>query len=661
VVGIAVCVAAVLLLVSFRQWIRPSWFAVGVLVLPGLVTALCGSPLWFQTRLRWQIGDPDTTPTLHKFAFCGFLLAMLMALVAAPTTLAFDDALRLYATGYQRVSALQWWRDLERTAWRFDADFAEVRLDEPDAGAGARTCQVPGRICASTNHFRELERTLVDRSDVPLQPGLAAAPGDDWDLYRGCPDPLPAEVGANDVVGLGVGPAKPPAHAVDCARALESIGTLLPWSFTSVFARPLARLGEAGPSYSRALAADRQTRREPPAWPLAGWRWTPWLPLWLIVGLGLLVLIVHSVAVHILGLGWRNQRLLDASARVEPADGRRWLVLRATRSCLERLRSHATQSIDLRHATPSTALVTPQAGQTLLVEHVEAALRNESLRGLLLSLVSRPTPGCLILCSEIDPLYYFSQRVREVADSRVHATDEAKAATKALRVELEAQRAAWAAALGDFQKARVHPPQFPKLDESLPRHVRALLFSECRHSEPLIEIARRLASSPDLARHRDDEIVGFVLDAAEPYYRSIWELCSDDERLLLVQLAEEGVINPKRFDVFRQLHHRGLVVVEPRFDLMNRSFRDFVRSIESPERVLEWEQTPAALGWRRFSTPLYTLAAVVVAILLYTQQDLFSQMLAIATGAAGALNSLRSLGLMASAQGRPAATKTANA
>jgi hypothetical protein len=251
--------------------------------------------------------------------------------------------------------------------------------------------------------------------------------------------------------------------------------------------------------------------------------------------------------------------------------------------------------------------------------------------------------------------------VREVADSRVHVTDDAKAATKALRVELEAQRAAWAASLGDFQKARVHPPQFPQLDESLPRHVRALLFSECRHSEPLIEIAQRLASSPDLARHRDDEIIGFVLDAAEPYYRSIWELCSDDERLLLVQLAEEGVINPKRFDVFRQLHHRGLVVVEPRFDLMNGSFRDFVRSIESPERVLEWEQTPAALGWRRFSTPLYTLAAVVVAILLYTQQDLFSQMLAIATGAAGALNSLRSLGLMANAQSRPAATKTANA
>lgn len=657
VVGIAVCVAAVLLLVWIRQLIPPSWFAIGVLVVPGLVTALCGSPLWFQTRLRWQIGDPDTTPTLHKFAFCGFLLAMLLALVATPTTLAFDDALRLYATGYQRVSALQWWRDLERTAWRFDAEFAEIAeeaFDPPGASAGARTCEVPGRTCASTSHFRELQRTLIDRTDVPMQAGATRPQGEDWDLYRGCPDPLPAE-------DLGGDRAEPPAHAVDCTSALESIGTLLPWSFTTVFSRPLARLGEAGPSYARALAANRETDRSPPARPLAGWRWTAWLALGLVVGVGLLVFIVHSVAVHILGLGWRNQRLLDASERVEPADGRRWLVLRPTRPCLQRLKLRATQSVDLRHATPPGALVTPQAGQTLIVEHAEAALKDDTLRGLLLSLVSRPSPGCLILCSEIDPLYYFSQRVREAAESSVHATDEAKAATRALRAELESQRAAWAAALSDFQKARVHPPQFPTLDESLPRPVRALLFAECRHSESLIEIAQRLAASPDLARHREDEIIGFVLDAAEPHYRSIWELCSDDERLLLVQLAEEGVINPKRFDVFRQLHHRGLVVVEPRFDLMNRSFRDFVRSIESPERILEWERTPAALGWRRFSTPLYTLAAVVVAILLYTQQDLLSQMLAIATGAAGALNSLRSLGLMANAQSRPAATKTANA
>jgi hypothetical protein len=175
------------------------------------------------------------------------------------------------------------------------------------------------------------------------------------------------------------------------------------------------------------------------------------------------------------------------------------------------------------------------------------------------------------------------------------------------------------------------------------------------------EIAERLARAPDLASHSENEVIGFILDAALPYYRSLWDLCTEGERLLLIQLAEEGVVNPKRFDLLRQLHHRGLVLVEPRFQLMNRSFTAFVKNVENRERVIEMEYTPAALGWKRFSTPLYTLAAVVIAILLYTQQDLVAQMLGIATGAAGALNSLRNIGLLArSAEGK-AEHKSANA
>jgi len=655
-VGIVVCVVAVLTLVAVRPLFpSPGWFAVGVLVIPGLVTVLCGSPLWFRTRLRWQLGDADSTPTLHKVAFCGFLLSMLLALVATPTVLAFDDSLRLYSAGYQRVSALQWWRDVERAARRFDAEYAEVR-ELPEPASGMELCGPLGRICASSTHYAKLVATLIDRSDLPTASGAGPGPGREWDLYRSCPNPL-----ARD--GHGLVADFPSADLADCSRVHQSIGAQLPWSFTTRLARPLAGFGDSGPAFARALAAGR-VEIDAPATPLSGWTRTGWTILWILVGIALLVFITHSVAVHILGLGWRNQRLLDASARVEKGDGKRWLVVRPTRACLERLNSGATNVVDLRHATASAQLVAPESGQTLVVKHLETALTDESLRRSLLALAATPSPGCLILCSEIDPLYYLSQRVREAAETRVDPSlgaDAAKDTSRAIRVELQSLRAAWALALSDFQKARVHPPAFPKLDETLPRPVRALLFSECRHSEPLIEIAERLARSPDLADHREDEIIGFVLDAAEPYYRSVWELCTDDERLLLVQLAEEGVVNPKRFAVFRQLHHRGLVVVEPRFDLMNQSFRDFVRSVESPERVLEWEQTPAALGWKRFSTPLYTLAAVVIAILLYTQQDLFSQMLALATGAAGALNSLRGLGIIANAKSPPPATKTANA
>ena len=69
---------------------------------------------------------------------------------------------------------------------------------------------------------------------------------------------------------------------------------------------------------------------------------------------------------------------------------------------------------------------------------------------------------------------------------------------------------------------------------------------ECGHTEPLIEIGSRLLKSANLADHTDEAIAGFVLDAALPYYRSIWEQCSRRERLVLVHLAQEGLVNPKR-------------------------------------------------------------------------------------------------------------------
>lgn len=310
--------------------------------------------------------------------------------------------------------------------------------------------------------------------------------------------------------------------------------------------------------------------------------------------------------------------------------------------------------IDLRHAGTSPQLTAPLAGEVLLVEHVEAALVDDKLRKSLLALAAAPVDGCLILSSEIDLLFYVSQRAREALETDFGSespTQEERLARQRNCDELQTQRAAWAEALRDFHKVRMNPPKFPWLGDHVPPEIWALLEEECGGSGPLIEIAQRLAKSRDLAGHREDEIIGFVLDAAEPYYRSVWDLCSRDERLVLVQLAEEGVVNPKRFDIVRRLHHRGLVDVDPRFALMNRSFLQFVRSVETPERVSEWEQNQAGLGWKRLATPLYTLAAVVIAILLYTQQNLVSQMLAIATGAAGALNSLRSLGLLARAPG----------
>ena len=193
-------------------------------------------------------------------------------------------------------------------------------------------------------------------------------------------------------------------------------------------------------------------------------------------------------------------------------------------------------------------------------------------------------------------------------------------------------------------KVREDPPKFPKMKKDCPNpQFYERIKAECCHSTTLIEIGERLLRHPRLHEHRWDEVVGFVLDAAEPYYRSLWELCSREERVVVIQLAESGLINPKRIGLVRRLARRGLVVVDPRFRIMNESFERFVRTVEPREHVVEWERSSTGMSWGKLATPLYALAAIVIAILLFTEQALFSSALVVATGAARTLGSLRGL------------------
>jgi hypothetical protein len=43
-----------------------------------------------------------------------------------------------------------------------------------------------------------------------------------------------------------------------------------------------------------------------------------------------------------------------------------------------------------------------------------------------------------------------------------------------------------------------------------------------------------------------DECLGLIQDAAWSYYYALWTACTPEEQLTLVQLVDEGLINPKR-------------------------------------------------------------------------------------------------------------------
>jgi hypothetical protein len=76
---------------------------------------------------------------------------------------------------------------------------------------------------------------------------------------------------------------------------------------------------------------------------------------------------------------------------------------------------------------------------------------------------------------------------------------------------------------------------------------------------------------------------------------------------------------------------------------MNDSFRSFVREAEPPEQIAAWERSDPHDTWSRVGTPLYMLAAVALALLLFTEQGLFTGVLAMGAAASNALRSIRAI------------------
>lgn len=114
---------------------------------------------------------------------------------------------------------------------------------------------------------------------------------------------------------------------------------------------------------------------------------------------------------------------------------------------------------------------------------------------------------------------------------------------------------------------------------------------------------------------------GFDADA-QPFYRSVWDACSTDEKLALRHLVDEDVVNPRNASVIAALACKGLVRRERTFHVASEPFRRFILNASSTNQVTEWEHENVKLPWTTLSTTLATVAFGIGGLLVFTQQQL---------------------------------------
>jgi hypothetical protein len=172
------------------------------------------------------------------------------------------------------------------------------------------------------------------------------------------------------------------------------------------------------------------------------------------------------------------------------------------------------------------------------------------------------------------------------------------------------------------------------------------LKSECTSRKQLCQIGVEVAGLPDLTPER---VVPEVLDRARAYYRALWATCSQEEKIALFHLAQDGFVHAT-FPVLRDLLQRGLLVVglserNPQLSLFNDSFRKFVLEMDPSVRAISGKKESSPWAVVR-STLIVALIGVALIVFLSQPQLLNAWTAFIGAASAGIPALLKLFGLI---------------
>ena len=318
------------------------------------------------------------------------------------------------------------------------------------------------------------------------------------------------------------------------------------------------------------------------------------------------------------------------------------------RTSLEENRQKAQEIVRLdlaleRHTLEH--LEAPNFGRRIwFITNVDVVLSDPDIRDrglrLLEMLASRPEAE-VYLFSEIPPLVRLRTEWEALVRRMELMGDDTKAAGEMLH-DFELEQSRWSRLLGDFQTIYCSSPYAVDAPANDPNRIE-ILDSDCdqvkrvkqeanniRYREAKEQL-RRLAEEKDrLCKWTEAEVTTRIQAEMAEYYERQWRICSRAEQLALLQLAEGRFLNNANVTVLSQLMQRGLVVRDPEFRIMNKSFAKWVLSTEkgrSFDRFRERAESDGA--WRLLRLPLLIAVVGSVSLLGYLNQENIEFMVAL--------------------------------
>ena len=133
------------------------------------------------------------------------------------------------------------------------------------------------------------------------------------------------------------------------------------------------------------------------------------------------------------------------------------------------------------------------------------------------------------------------------------------------------------------------------------------------------------------------QIIEFFNANTGAFYRYRWELCTRNERLLLIQMAYGGTPNSQDPQPLEHLMRRGYIFRDNGWHIVNQSFKSFIQSAEEPKVVKQWVHSASKSTWKTLRIPIFILVFAVMGVMLYTATEAAESFLAILTAVLGLL------------------------
>jgi hypothetical protein len=165
-------------------------------------------------------------------------------------------------------------------------------------------------------------------------------------------------------------------------------------------------------------------------------------------------------------------------------------------------------------------------------------------------------------------------------------------------------------------------------------------LSQFTKGAPKTWLEKETAYNPFLVRLRDElhpdadraHLMDEIGERAETYYAGLWSRCRDDERLLLYQLARNGLANARNRRTLRRLIARGLVRRDPNLELFSETFRLYVITAAQREDLVNRARAErGASTWDSLRLPFFVIIISFLLLLFATQKDMLTTTTAMAT------------------------------